>query len=199
MCLWHCAICAVTAFVATCTSSRMHRLTERTVARGRLQAERHRDIAAQFCALADIESLDSLRQRLQRLVERHDGFARTSKHTGRMTNRHPEFSDPEARRLSCTDRTVGTLPCRSAYFSSGCAVDRFLHLAKRCRLDLCSSPIMAGEEAHVRGAASGFCLKRVRRDWGQKTIAAPNLAAMKDRRWQDGSTRTKSLAECRLE
>lgn len=126
LCLWHCAICAATAFVATCTSSRMHRLTERTVARCRLQAERHRDIAAQLCALADIESLDSLRQRLQRLVERHDGFARTSKHTGRMTNRHPEFSDPEARRLSCTDRTVGTLPCRSAYFSSGCAVDRFL-------------------------------------------------------------------------
>src|SRR5215471_12154713 len=37
-----------------------------------LQAEHHRDTAAQFRVLADIEPSDSLRQRLQRLAERHD-------------------------------------------------------------------------------------------------------------------------------
>ena len=45
------------------------------MARGpRAQAEHHRDIAAQFRALADIEPSDSLRQRLQRLAERNDGL-----------------------------------------------------------------------------------------------------------------------------
>jgi hypothetical protein len=41
----------------------------------RIKAARHRDTAAQFRALADIEPSDSLRQRLQRLAERHDGLA----------------------------------------------------------------------------------------------------------------------------
>jgi hypothetical protein len=41
----------------------------------RLQAAHHRDMAAQFRALAHIEPSDSLRQRLQRLAERHDGLA----------------------------------------------------------------------------------------------------------------------------
>ena len=39
------------------------------------QAEHHRDIAAQFRTLADIEPSGSLRQRLQRLAKRHDGLA----------------------------------------------------------------------------------------------------------------------------
>jgi hypothetical protein len=196
---WHCAICAATAFVDTCTiipNAPSHRADNGAwPAPGRTSSRHCRTVLR----ARGHRSLDSLRQRLQRLVERQDGFARTWKHTSRITHRHPEFSDPVARRLSCTDRTVWTLPCRSGCFSSACAVDRLLHPTQRCRLDLCSSPIMAGEEARVRGTASGFCLKRVRCDWGQKTITAPNLAAMKDRRWQDGSTRTKSLAECRLE
>jgi hypothetical protein len=41
----------------------------------RLQAAHHRDVAAQFRALADIEPSDSLRERLHRLAERHDGLA----------------------------------------------------------------------------------------------------------------------------
>jgi len=46
------------------------------MARGHLlQAADHRDAAAEFRALADIEPSDSLRQRLQRLAERHDGLA----------------------------------------------------------------------------------------------------------------------------
>jgi len=45
------------------------------MARGHLlQAAEHREVAAEFRALADIEA-DSLRQRLQRLAERHDGLA----------------------------------------------------------------------------------------------------------------------------
>jgi hypothetical protein len=48
---------------------------ERRMARGHLlQAAEHREVAAEFRALADIEA-DSLRQRLQRLAERHDGLA----------------------------------------------------------------------------------------------------------------------------
>ena len=46
------------------------------MARGHpLQAADHRQAAAEFRALADIEPSDSLRQRLQRLAERHDGLA----------------------------------------------------------------------------------------------------------------------------
>jgi hypothetical protein len=49
---------------------------ERRMARGHLlQAADHREVAAEFRALADIEPSDSLRQRLQRLAERHDGLA----------------------------------------------------------------------------------------------------------------------------
>ena len=40
-----------------------------------LQAADHREVAAEFRALADIEPSDSLRHRLQRLAERHDGLA----------------------------------------------------------------------------------------------------------------------------
>jgi hypothetical protein len=39
------------------------------------QAMYHRNLAAEFRALAGIEPSDSLRQRLQRLAERHDGLA----------------------------------------------------------------------------------------------------------------------------
>lgn len=46
------------------------------MARGRrLQATDHREVAAQFRALAEIEPSDSLRWHLQRLAERHDGLA----------------------------------------------------------------------------------------------------------------------------
>jgi len=46
------------------------------MARGhRLQAAHHREVAAEFRALAHIEPSDSLRQHLQRLAERHDGLA----------------------------------------------------------------------------------------------------------------------------
>ena len=46
------------------------------MARGHLlRAADHREVAAEFRALADIEPSDRLRLRLQRLAERHDGLA----------------------------------------------------------------------------------------------------------------------------
>jgi hypothetical protein len=42
----------------------------------RLQAAHHRDVAAQFRALADIEPSDSLRERLHRIAERHGDWPR---------------------------------------------------------------------------------------------------------------------------
>jgi hypothetical protein len=47
-----------------------------TMASGpRLQAAHHRDVAAQFRALADIEPSDSLRDRLNRIAARYDELA----------------------------------------------------------------------------------------------------------------------------
>ena len=40
-----------------------------------LGSAHHRDVAAQFRALADIEPSDSLRDRLYRIAERYDGLA----------------------------------------------------------------------------------------------------------------------------
>jgi len=43
--------------------------------RPQLQAVNHRDVAAQFRSLAAIEPSPSLRDRLQRIAERHDELA----------------------------------------------------------------------------------------------------------------------------
>ena len=43
--------------------------------RPRLQAANHRDVAAQFLSLAAIEPSPSLRERLERIAERHEELA----------------------------------------------------------------------------------------------------------------------------
>jgi hypothetical protein len=68
---------ATTDFTKTVTllPASAHSRGQHMQGRPRLQAVNHRDVAAQFRSLAAIEPLPSLRDRLQRIAERHDELA----------------------------------------------------------------------------------------------------------------------------